>query len=132
MAAAGRPPEYLRQDEEGAAMDAVTGGILLPALVLAALGWVVPRALARVFPEGVRPLLWLALTATGVVMALGVGFFVLLYAWNGIPLRVVLEDGFGPALAHFGRLAAISALLWGPIMVLSIAGLPKNWVEETW
>ena len=113
-------------------MDAVTGGILLPAMVLSALGWVVPRALARVFPEGVRPLMWLALTSAVVMMALGIGFFVLLYAFNGIPLRAVLEEGAGATLAHFGRLAAISALLWGPIMVLSIAGIPKNWVEETW
>jgi hypothetical protein len=35
-------------------------------------------------------------------------------------------------MAHFGRLAVVSALIWGPIMLLSVAGLPKHWVKETW
>lgn len=109
-----------------------SGGLIFPALVLALIGWLVPRGLSLVWPEGVRPLMWLALTSTVIMMVLGMGYFVLLYIWQGMPLAMLFEPGLGAGLLHFLRLGTISALLWGPIMVLSVAGLPKHWVKETW
>ena len=38
-------------------------GLIWPAAALALLGWLVPRGLSLVFPEGVRPLLLLALAS---------------------------------------------------------------------
>lgn len=105
---------------------------MLPALLLAACGWAVPRLLARVFPEGVWPLMFLALHATLVMLALSALVFVGLYLWRGLPLAVLFEAGIGAGLVHFGRLALGSALIWGPILVLSVAGLPARWKHETW
>lgn len=105
---------------------------MLPALVLAVLGWAVPRALARVFPEGVWPLLFLALHATVILLVLSGLVFVALYLWRGLPVDVLFEAGLVAGLVHFGRLALGSALIWGPILVLSVAGLPKRWTHETW
>ena len=107
-------------------------GLVFPAAALALIGWLVPRLLSRVFPEGVKPLLWLTFVSTLVMFALGMGFFVALYIWQGAPLITLFEAGLWPGLFHFGRLGLISGLLWAPIMVLSVAGLPKHWVKETW
>lgn len=109
-----------------------SSGLLLPALALGALGWLVPRLLARVWPEGVGPLLLLALVATLVLLALAAGFFVLLYAWQGAPVAALFEPGLAAGLGHFLRLGLLSALVWAPLMILSVAGLPKHWTEETW
>ncbi len=111
---------------------AFSGGLILPAVCLAALGWTVPRLLALVFPEGVAALMVLAFVATLVMLAFGAGFFALLYVWQGVPFDTLFEGGIAVGVLHFGRLAMISALLWAPIMVLSVAGLPKNWVTRVW
>ncbi len=106
--------------------------LLIPSLALALIGWLVPRGLSVFWPEGVKPLFALGFVATLVMIALSAGFFFGLYLVQGVPLAVLVEGGWGPTVAHFGRLAVISALIWGPIMVLSVAGLPKHWVRETW
>ena len=109
-----------------------TDGLVIPAAVLALLGWLVPRMLSLVFPEGVKPLFILAFAATLIMFVLGMGFFLALYLWQGAPLGVLFEAGITAGLLHFGRLGLISALLWAPIMILSVAGLPKHWIKETW
>lgn len=107
-------------------------GLILPAAALAFLGWLVPKLLAMVWPEGVRPLLALALVATLIMALLGVVFFLCLYVWQGVPMAALFELGLAAGLVHLGGLSLISALIWGPIMILSVAGLPKHWVRETW
>ncbi len=111
---------------------AFSDGLLLPAICLAALGWVVPKLLALFWPEGVRPLIVLAFVAACLMMVAGMGFFVLLYWFQGFPVGSIFEAGIMPGVMYFLRLGSISALLWGPIMILSVAGLPKHWVKETW
>jgi uncharacterized membrane protein len=106
--------------------------LLLPSLALALIGWLVPRGLSLFWPEGVRPLLALGFVATLVMLVVSALFFLGFYILGGVPLDRLTEEGWGPAVAHFGRLAVISALIWGPILVLSVAGLPKHWVKETW
>ncbi len=106
--------------------------LVVPAMSLAALGWAVPRILAIWWPEGVKWLMGLALVSTLLMAALGAAFFALLYRMQGVDLGDLYgTQGLG-ALAHFGWLSLISALLWGPLMVLSLAGVPKNWVKEVW
>jgi hypothetical protein len=107
-------------------------GLMIPALALAFLGWLVPRLLSLFWAEGVRPLMWLAFTATIIMLVLAAFFFVALYLWQGAPVGLMFEDGMLAAVWFFGRLGVISALLWGPILILSVAGLPKHWVKEKW
>ncbi len=109
-----------------------TDGLVIPALALALIGWLVPRGLSLVFPEGVRPLFVLAFVATLIMLVLGMVFFVILYVAQGVPLSALFAPGIASGVVHFLRLGLISALLWGPIMILSVAGLPKTWVKETW
>ena len=111
---------------------AFSSGLILPALILAALGWFVPRLLALFWPEGVKWLMLLALASTIVMAMLGAGFFAFLYTVQGIGVDDLIETGGAALIAHFLRLSLISALIWGPLMVLSIAGVPKNWTKEVW
>lgn len=110
----------------------LSDGLVLPALILALVGWLVPRGLSLVFPEGVRPLLIVALVSTILMFLLGTLFFFGLYLARGLSLEAIMSGGIAEVIVHFGRLGLISALLWGPIMILSVAGLPKHWVDETW
>lgn len=111
---------------------AVSLGLILPGGCLALLGWVVPRLLSLVFPEGVRPLLLLGLVSAVVLLLLGMTVFAALYLRQGVSLRELVEPGLGGFLVHFLRLGALSALFWGPIMLLSVAGLPRTWTRATW
>ena len=112
--------------------EAFASGLILPALILAALGWFVPRLLALFWPEGVKWLMVLALVSTIIMALLGAGFFAFLYIVQGVGVDDLLETGGTALAAHFLRVSLISALIWGPLMVLSIAGVPKNWVKEVW
>jgi hypothetical protein len=35
-------------------------------------------------------------------------------------------------IVFFGKLGLISGMIWAPIMVLSVASLPRNWVKAIW
>ena len=110
----------------------MSDGLLLPALVLAGLAFAVPRLLAHVLPEGVIPLLVNAFLATILLFALSSLFFFCLYLWQGVELAKIMEPGLAANVFFFGRLGLIGAIIWAPIMVLSVAGLPRKWVKETW
>ncbi len=106
--------------------------LFLPALVLAILGFAVPRLLARVLPEGVKPLMLNAFLSTILLFLVSAGFFLCLYLWQGLGIADILETGLAASVVLFGRLGLIAAIIWAPIMVLSVASLPRKWVKETW
>lgn len=101
------------------------GSVVLPVVLLAAAAWVVPWILSKVLPEGV---FWLALIGaiSAVLLAVvsAIGFYVL-YGQAG---EAVLDA----APWHFVVLSARAALVWGPVMVLSLANIPKGWKEAVW
>ncbi len=111
---------------------AFSTGLVLPAMCLAMLGWAVPRILALWWPEGVKWLLGLALVSTLVMAVCGAAFFAFLYSAQGVSLDDLYATGGLSVPLHFAKLSLISALLWAPLMVLSLAGVPKNWVKEVW
>ena len=113
-------------------LDFFASSLVFPALVLTLMGWLVPKLYSLVFAEGVRPLMWLAFTSAVTMMGVGVLFFLSLYLLQGVPIGEVFEPGVMQGIMHFARLSAISAFFWGPIMILSVAGLPKHWVKEVW
>jgi hypothetical protein len=113
-------------------IDTFGSGLILPVLALALLGWAVPRALARVFPEGVWPLVLLGFFSTLVMLVLAAVTFMALYSLQGVPVAVLFDAGLAAGIVHFGRLGLGSALIWAPVMVLTVAGLPKRWKHETW
>lgn len=99
--------------------------VALPLVALAVAGWILPCALGRALPEGVG---WLAVNAVlSTVLLLGlaaVGFVWLYGPASGMVWR--------QAPGYFLVQGARSALVWGPVMVLSLANLPRGWKRATW
>lgn len=113
-------------------MGLLSNTLLLPAVILAALGFVVPRIFARVLPEGVWPLLLNGFLSTLTMFVMSTVFFFCLYLWQGAPLADLLDTGIMANVVFFGKLGISAAIIWAPILVLSVAGLPRKWVNETW
>ena len=69
--------------------------------------------------------------SSGLIL-LASALFMLLYVGQGVPLEVILDVGVLGGWPHFLRLGLASALVWAPIMILSVANLPRHWKEKTW
>jgi hypothetical protein len=110
----------------------MSDGLVLPAVLLALLAYVVPRLIARLLPEGLPALLANAVLSALVMCILSAVFFFGLYVWQGVPARDLLAHGMRQTLVTFGGLGVMAAIIWAPIMVLSVAGLPRKWVHKTW
>lgn len=112
--------------------DLIADTLFVPALLIAAMGFVVPRLFARILPEGVMPLMLNALFSTVLLFVIAACFFVMLYIWQGVPFAQIMAPGWAVNLSFFGRLGLMSAIIWAPIMLLSVAALPRRWVNKTW
>ena len=110
----------------------LSNSLIVPALILAFVGFAVPRVLGRLLPEGLWPLLLNAFLSTIVMFVLSGALFVCLYVLQGMPLDQVLMPGIAANVVFFGRLGLAAAIIWVPIMLLSLAGLPRKWVDTTW
>ena len=113
-------------------MSLIADGLFLPALVLAFLAWAVPKLLSMLLPEGVRPLMINALLSTVVLFVLSTSFFSLLYIWKGVSWDELASFGTLANIVFFGKLGLIGGLIWAPIMVLTVANLPRSWVSKVW
>ena len=107
-------------------MSAFSDGLLIPAMVLALFGWVVPKLVSMALPEGVWPLMLNGVLSTVLLFCISMGFFVCLYLWQGMPWDVLMEPGLAYNVVFFGRLGLSAVLIWVPIMLLSLAGLPTD------
>ena len=83
----------------------IADGLLLPILILALLGFGVPRLMARLLPEGVPALLANAVLSALVMCILSAVFFFGLYVLQGVPARDLLAHGLRQTLVTFGGLA---------------------------
>ena len=106
--------------------------LIVPAVGAAILAWFVPQILARVFPEGVRPLFALAALSALLMMLIAMAYFWAAYHAADAAFTAALADRPAALALALVRPAALSALWWGPILVLSVAQLPSRWTEETW
>ena len=110
----------------------LSDGLILPAVFLAVVAFVVPRLWARLLPEGVTPLMVNAFLSTLVLIAVSGIFFWCLYLFQGLQVAQLADHGLAANLVTFGRLGLMSGLIWAPVMILSVAGLPRRWVHVTW
>ncbi|TFL17294.1 hypothetical protein [Jannaschia formosa] len=99
--------------------------VVFPLLGLALLAWFVPAGIGKLLPEGVGWLVVNGLVSFMLLAIVAASGFVLLYGEAG---GAVWRE----APWHFVLLSARSALLWAPILVLSLANLPRKWTEAEW
>jgi len=104
----------------------------VPALTIALLGWLVPKLLSMILPEGIPALLLNALISTLVMFAISTVCFVLLYVGQGVSLSAISGLGLAENIVFFGKLGLIAGLIWAPFVLLSVAYLPRSWVRATW
>ena len=106
--------------------------LVLPVLALVVLGALVPQLLAGVLAEGVTWLIVNFILSFAIMTALATGFFVWSYAERD--MRVFDLIGVAPVagIVHFTTLGLSSALIWAPVLALSVSFLPRRWKVETW
>ncbi|WP_179378549.1 hypothetical protein [Jannaschia marina] len=99
--------------------------VALPLVLLALAAWAIPWLLSKLLPEGVFWLVLIGLlSAVALAVISAVGFYVL-YGEAG-------DEVLSAAPWHFVKLSAQAALVWGPVMVLSLANIPRGWKEAVW
>lgn len=113
-------------------MTVFSDAMLVPALIVALSAWVIPKLLSMILPEGVRALMVNALLSTLVLFAISSAFFVVLYIVQGAGAAELAQFGWAENIVFFGRLGLISGIIWAPIMVLSVANLPRHWTKAIW
>ena len=110
----------------------MTWGLVLPALGAVVLAALIPRALATLLPEGVPALMLNAALSFALMALIAAGYFVAAYHAESPALTRALLARPLAALWRFGSLTALSALLWAPVLVLSLAQIPSRWRHATW
>ena len=110
----------------------MTGGLLIPAIALGLLGWLAPKLWSLLLPEGIPALFANAVLSAVTLTALTGLYFLLSYYQAGAPLERMAQEGIAANLAFFGRLGLSAAIIWGPMMALSLMGLPRTWTKATW
>ncbi len=96
--------------------------VALPLIVLAVLAWLIPKAVARPLPEGAG---WLVVN--GALSACLLGALSGLYVLTGYPDMATTAAAIIVILN-----GAKSALVWAPVLVLSLADQPRRWKSATW
>ncbi|MBP0484353.1 hypothetical protein [Sagittula salina] len=104
-------------------------GLLIPAAALGALAILVTRGVERVMPETLAGLVLTALVGALLMWLLSAGFFALWYALKA-PGAAWLIGQTGAH--HFMLLGAQAALIWGPVLVLTVSTAPRRWRTNTW
>ncbi len=109
----------------------VLGG-LVPVLALVLLSVMVPKALGWALPEGVGWLIGNGAISAVILWAVSAGYFAVAYAMQSDMLTRLLGIDHVDTLGHFARLGLLAGMIWAPVMVLSLASLPKRWREVVW
>ncbi len=104
--------------------------LALPTLVLMTLAVLVTRGVEALMPESVPGLIATALLSALLLWALATGLFALLYLWQDARISALLGDARG--WAHMSGLGASAALIWAPLMLLTVATAPRRWKTAVW
>ncbi|WP_136443205.1 hypothetical protein [Pacificoceanicola onchidii] len=110
--------------------DPMLVSLALPAIILMIAAVAAARALERLMPES---LLGLALTfvlSAVLTWALASGLFALLYYWRGASLATTLGEAEG--WRHMAGLGLKAAVIWAPLLALTVATAPRRWRHNVW
>lgn len=105
-------------------------GLLLPTIVLMIMGVLVTRGLERVVPETLLGLALNAVIASVILWLLSALLFAVLYQWQDD--RVLRLLGQSSGAQHLLAVGAKAAIIWGPLMCLTVATSPRRWKTNVW
>lgn len=103
-------------------------GLIIPAALLCVAGWCVPRWLGRRYADSLAKLAAVGCVAAFLLYLIAAALFAGLYVAQGAPVSAVATLGIG----YFLGLGSASALIWAPMLLVSLIGLDKRSRMETW
>lgn len=104
--------------------------LLIPALALMVLAVVVTRLVEWVVPETVPGLVLAGALACAVMWVLAGALFGWMYLGREADLAPVLGTGSG--LRHLAGLGAKAALIWLPMVLITVVTAPRRWKTNVW
>lgn len=104
--------------------------LALPTLVLMAAAILVARGFEAVLPETIPGMVACALLSALVLWLLSAAGFGLLYLWQDARYAVLFGDG--RSYRHLAALGAKAALIWAPLVALTVVTAPQRWKTATW
>ncbi len=107
-------------------------GVLLPAFGLVLCAIAIPIGLERWVPESVAGMIVNGVISAAGLTGLAAGYFLWAYARQDTRLLEAVGFAPGETLGYFLRLGLSSALIWGPVMVLTLSTSPRRWKENVW
>ncbi|ASP19564.1 hypothetical protein ANTHELSMS3_00847 [Antarctobacter heliothermus] len=111
---------------------AMIADLLLPSLGLMLLAFVVTRGVEMLVPETVLGLAVMALVSAMLCWVLASAGFAVLYGVQDGRILALLGQTPSTSAGHFLRLGAKAALLWAPILLLTVSTAPRRWKTAVW
>jgi len=110
----------------------VIWALLVPVAGLVALAVFLPRLILRWMPETLAGLILNGAITALLLTVLAAGWLFLSYVRADRRILEFFDMAPGGTAFHFLRLGFMSALIWAPVLVLSLASLPKRWKTAKW
>jgi len=101
--------------------------LILPFAVIGCFAIMFPIWLSKRMPDGYGPLILNFVLTITICLSMATGFFIFEYTRLGTPFEAFLNPA---ALFHVVRLAVLSALFWGPLVILACASRVQTWRPE--
>lgn len=106
--------------------------LLFPVLELMLMAILVTRGIELVTPESLQGLALLTLISAVLCWALASAGFALLY-WRENPgVLTVMGQDPSASLSHFLWLGGSAALIWAPVLLLTVSTAPRRWKTAVW
>lgn len=104
--------------------------MILPVAGIAILAALVPLSMARSFPQSWYGLFWNLLISFLILLVISVTYFAMFRPPNGIVAITSSGEYYMSSSAELIRLGLLSAMVWGPIVLVVLAMQPQKWRPE--
>lgn len=104
--------------------------LALPAALLMTGAVLVARGFEALLPESVAGMLACAALSSLTLWLLSGAGFAAHYLWQDARVAALMGDGRG--VAHFARLGAKAAIIWAPLVALTVITAPRRWTTAVW
>jgi len=104
--------------------------MILPVAGIALLAALLPLSMARSFPQSWYGLFWNLLISFLVLLVISVAYFAMFRPPNDIVAITANGEYYMSSSAELVRLGLLSAMVWGPIVLVVLAMQPSKWRPE--